>query len=138
MTPSITSFMKGFFLARHTVKKWAHHWKAHKILNKKLLSKISLLVWSSKWVEFSLFSIKLIKKKIILMLPINLNFIWKHFLFQNFMSFPMVCSFFQSHFPFKSYLQKFPLKNDQIMWYRVLYVEEKILCDINIFLRVNK
>ena len=35
-------------------------------------------------------------------------------------------------------LQKFPSKNDQIIWYRVLCVEEKSLCDINIFLRVKK
>ena len=37
-----------------------------------------------------------------------------------------------------SHLVKFPSKNDQIMWYRVQCVEEKILCDINPFLCVKK
>ncbi len=81
---------------------------------------------------------KIKKKNTFNLLPINLNFTWKYFLIQHFMSFPMVYSLFQSHFPFKSYLQKFPSKNYQIMWYRVLCVEEKSLCDINNFLRVKK
>ena len=37
-----------------------------------------------------------------------------------------------------SHLVKFPSKNDQIMWYRVQCVEEKILCDMNPFLCVKK
>ena len=109
-----------------TLKKWAHHWKANKILHKKLLSKISLFILSSKWVKFYLFFIKLIKKfskNVFNLLKINLNFTWKYFLIQNFMSFPMVCSLFESHFPFESY-RRICLVFNEIMWYRVFFVEE--------------
>jgi hypothetical protein len=71
------SFLKITFERKVTLKKWAHHWKAYKILNMKLLSKLPVLVWSSKWVEFYLFFIKLIKilkKNNFNLLQINLNF----------------------------------------------------------------
>ena len=129
-----------------TLKKWAHHWKANKILHKKLLSKISLLKWSSKWVKFYLFFIKLIKiflKNIFYPLKINLNFTWKYFLMENFIPwwlFQWYAHFFKVTFRSKVIWEnvlssKKLCDTECFLLRRKVYV---ILCDINIFLRVKK
>ena len=127
----VMSFCQIIFKRKVSSKKWAYRLEAHEIFNKKMISS----------------KIQIYLKKQINKFSPALNkfwFHWKSFSYWEFHELLNGISTFlkalsvQKFFRKMTSLQKFLSKNDQIMWYRLPCVKEKILCHIIIFLRVIK